>query len=68
MIELKDKGYYKLCFCLRCRIGGGSLIQRMKYLFEGNTDLLKKFTMFLPPESGIDLLSDQPFQQVQQQL
>ena len=50
MIELKDKGYQKLCFCLQCRIGDGSLIQRLKYLFEGNTDLLKKFTMFLPPD------------------
>ena len=68
MIELKDKGYQKLCFCLRCRIDDRSVIQRLKCLFEGNTDLLKKFTMFLPPESGIDLLSDQPFQQVQQQV
>ena len=68
MIELKDKGYQKLCFCLQCRIGDGSLIQRLKYLFEGNTDLLKKFTVFLPPDSGIDLLSDPPFQPFQQQV
>ena len=61
MIELKDKGYQKLCFCLQCRIGDRSVIQRLKYVFEGNTDLLKKFTMFLPPDYDTDFLFDQPF-------
>ena len=61
MIELKDKGYQKLCFCLQCRIGDRSVIQRLNYVFEGNTDLLKKFTMFLPPDYDTDFLFDQPF-------
>ena len=50
------------------RIGDGSIIQRIQALFEGHPDLLNKFKVFLPQDSGIDLsrgqvVSIQPPQQ-----
>ena len=50
------------------RIGDGSIIQRIQALFEGHPDLLNKFKVFLPQDSGIDLnggqvLTVQPPQQ-----
>ena len=59
MIELKDRGFpFRVTGVIR-RIGDGSIIQRIQSLFEGHSDLLNKFSMFLPPDSGIDLSKGQ---------
>lgn len=59
MIELKDRGSpFRVAGVIR-RIGDGSIIQRIQSLFEGHTDLLNKFSVFLPPDSGIDLTKGQ---------
>lgn len=59
MIELKDRGFsFRVAGVIR-RIGDGSIIQRIQSLFEGHADLLNKFSVFLPPDSGIDLTKGQ---------
>lgn len=46
----------------RNRIGDGSIIARIQQIFEGHNDLLIKFAQFLPPDTGMNLTSQQPIQ------
>ncbi|KAK8828976.1 hypothetical protein WA538_000978, partial [Blastocystis sp. DL] len=51
MMELKANG-----------IGDGSILTRIQQIFEGHNDLLARFAQFLPPDTGMNLTSQQPIQ------
>ena len=55
MIELREHGYYYRNNLHNCRMGDGSILERVKLLFEGNEDLLIKFRNFLPQDSLVNL-------------
>ena len=46
----------------RNRIGDGSILTRIQQIFEGHNDLLARFAQFLPPDTGMNLTSQQPIQ------